>query len=302
MISVIIPVTQHGQHARRTTPRAVYPDIRGRLGTDRSRQWLHGWHNEYLPEMGGSYSNHAPGGRFTAARLLGRAQLWSGCTRGSVFAFCDADDVVHPEWLEHCAAAAHQHDHIAGALDPFSLNPFAVPKWEAGALSAPPLAMSFKPFAIGANMVVSRRAFMQVGGFCESLQVSQDVDFSWRVQLAGYPLHFEPGAVVAKRYRRNLRQACRQSMEWGIADVELYRQFRQFGLEFPVGVGPLYSDCKGAFSRTSGWHIELNSRTLVVALAHNIGRVLGCSSFGRSIIGHGCGTDELTRTRVSRAT
>ena len=222
----------------------------------------------------------------SAARNIGAA-----AARGSVFAFCDADDAVFPGWLEHCVTASERHDHIAGALDAFSLNSFPVPAWEARALYAPPFAMSFKPFAIGANMVVSRRAFMDVGGFCESLSASQDVDFSWRVQLAGYPLYFEPEAAVAKRYRRTVRAACRQSMEWGIADIELYRRFRQFGLEFPVGLGPLYSDCKGAFSRTSGLRIRVNSRTLLIALAFNLGRLLGCTNFGRSLVHRGRSTD-----------
>jgi GT2 family glycosyltransferase len=85
------------------------------------------------------------------------------------------------------------------------------------------------PFADTCNMVVSRNGFWSVGGFSEELESGTDVDLSWRMQLAGYPLHFAPDAIVAKRARTRLKDVWLQSARWGWTDVELYRRFRGAG-------------------------------------------------------------------------
>lgn len=55
-------------------------------------------------------------------------------------------------------------------------------------------------FANGANMIVRRRAFLEVGGFDkEFFAYFEDVDLGWRFWAKGYRVVFEPGAVVHHR-------------------------------------------------------------------------------------------------------
>ena len=147
-----------------------------------------------------------------------------------MFAFCDADDIVQPGWVEGYAAAATDHDLAAGPIYHFSdkgpVAPFRrEPSTEASVV------LDFLPFADAANLMVVREAFEAVGGFSEDLDRSGDVDLLRRLQLAGYKLHFEPGAIVAKRDKAHLDDLWRQEVAWGAADVELYLRFRDHGLQ-----------------------------------------------------------------------
>jgi glycosyltransferase involved in cell wall biosynthesis len=146
--------------------------------------------------------------------------------RAGRLAFCDCDDVASPTWLTACVAASSDHPFVAGALDHFALDPRA-PPWKRMVLSRPPVVPGGRPFADAANLVVWTAAFDAVGGFCEAmLHGSEDIDLSWRLEAAGYELHFEPAAVMAKRPRSSYREVWRQSVAWGAADVDLRRRHR----------------------------------------------------------------------------
>jgi glycosyltransferase involved in cell wall biosynthesis len=150
--------------------------------------------------------------------------------RAALLAFCDADDVVDSRWLEACVAAAEHHPFIAGAIDLVALNDRPHP-WDLVMLKKPQTILGFRPFANAANMAISKPLFLDAGGFPEDMPVSGDVDLSWRLQLAGHQLHFEPSAVVAKRSRHDIAGAWHQSVQRGMADVELYRRYRGVGLK-----------------------------------------------------------------------
>jgi GT2 family glycosyltransferase len=175
------------------------------------------------------------------------------------FAFCDGDDVASDNWLAACVAASREYPFVAGALDHYALNPSA-PPWKRMSLSRPPVLPGGKAFADGANMVVWRAAFEAVGGFCEEMRRgAEDVDLSWRLEAAGYELHFEPAAVIAKRARSSYREVWRQSAAWGAADVELrkrHRHARCVATEAPI-----------AFTRGVLADRRLRDRRLVLALA-----------------------------------
>jgi glycosyltransferase involved in cell wall biosynthesis len=161
-----------------------------------------------------------------ASRKLGRAAACNdGATaaRGTTLAFCDADDVARPGWLEACANASRRHPLVAGALDHYALGGTVAP-WKARSLDEPPMMPGGRRFADGSNLVVAKAAFDAVGGFCEELLRAEDVDLSWRLELAGYELCFEPAAVIAKRGRSSYRELWRQSFAWGIGDVALGRR------------------------------------------------------------------------------
>lgn len=56
-------------------------------------------------------------------------------------------------------------------------------------------------FACGGAMLVDRALFLQLGGFDESyFAYFEDVDFGWRLWLAGYRVVFAPAAVVYHRH------------------------------------------------------------------------------------------------------
>lgn len=143
-------------------------------------------------------------------------------------AFVDADDQVAPDWVETIAHALSDHQFVAGRLDTQLLNSPAVIRsrpvpqstglqwWSVG----PPL-----PHAGGGNLGIHRSVYEAVGGFDEDLGGLQDVDFCWRVQLAGVPLHFHPEATLHVRLRSSLRTMWRQGRNYGAAQAEIERRY-----------------------------------------------------------------------------
>jgi glycosyltransferase involved in cell wall biosynthesis len=198
-----------------------------------------------------------------ASHRMGRA---AACNAGAsaasadTIAFCDADDVASRRWLEACFEASRNHSFIAGALDHYALNP-STPPWKRDVLSRPPRMPGWKAFADGANMVVSRLAFDAVGGYCEEMLRAADVDLSWRLEAAGYPLHFEATAVMAKRGRSTYCEIWRQSAAWGAAEFELRRRHAEHR-HAPWELVP------GGLMRTLRTDERLRDRDLLLALAH----------------------------------
>jgi glycosyltransferase involved in cell wall biosynthesis len=149
--------------------------------------------------------------------------------RGDLFAFCDADDVVHPGWVESWLRALGDADLAAGLNDPWSLNgetppPSASPK-------PPPQRgqFGFLDAAGSGNMAVRRSAFESVGGFDEELHVGEDTDLCWRLQLAGYGFTIGEG-VISRRERNGTIASLRRSIQYGRCGPVLYRRYRSKGL------------------------------------------------------------------------
>lgn len=140
--------------------------------------------------------------------------------RGEWLAFCDADDVVASTWLAAMAAALDRHEFVAGRFEATLLNAPWVRRsrpvqQQEGLQSAdgPP----HLPHCGACNMGIHRDRFLAVGGFDPQIRVLEDTDFSWRVQLAGARLVFDPDVVVHMRLRDSLRGMYRQGFTYGAA-------------------------------------------------------------------------------------
>jgi glycosyltransferase involved in cell wall biosynthesis len=147
--------------------------------------------------------------------------------RGDLLAFCDGDDVASPGWLAALVQAAEDADLVAGRLDDTTLNPPDVVAGR-GALPAdgPLVPLGFLPLAPGANFAVRRAVAEALGGWDASyVGGSEDVDFSWRAQLAGYRFAYAPDAVMAYRYRPEPRALYRQFYRYGVTEARLQRVF-----------------------------------------------------------------------------
>lgn len=143
----------------------------------------------------------------------------------------DADDVIADGYLSTMWGALQEHAFVTGRLDCDRLNPEWLrrsrPASQTEAVGAP---FGFLPAAAGCAIGVRRWAFDLSGGFDESINLGNDVDFSWRLNMAGVPLTFVPDAVVFYRYRRDLRGIFRQAWSYGEAGPVLFRKYRGVGM------------------------------------------------------------------------
>jgi glycosyltransferase involved in cell wall biosynthesis len=145
--------------------------------------------------------------------------------RGGLLAFCDADDVVGPDWLAACAETSERADVVAGVFDLTSLN---------GLPPSAPVPASMRqlphlPAGLSANLAVQKSAFDAVGGFAEDLTTGEDVDLCWRLQESGHPFALATGAVVSKRDRTGFREVFAQAAAYGRGAPVLYRRHRSAG-------------------------------------------------------------------------
>lgn len=196
---------------------------------------------------------------------------------GDVLAFCDADDIVAPGWLEAMARATTVHDFVAGGLNfNFRWLTGNLPESERAPVWAPTIGtFGWLKYALGANMAVSRRSFSNVGGFAEELHAGEDLDLSWRLQIAGYPLHYEQRALVHKRPRPTHRHRARQQINYGRHDVVLYKRLRSVGMpRRPLGAQiRLYG-----WLVLNAWRLVAGGRgrvTWIISASTEVGRVIG---------------------------
>jgi glycosyltransferase involved in cell wall biosynthesis len=161
----------------------------------------------------------------SAARNAGAA-----ASAADLVLICDADDVVSPCWVQQMAAALEQFDVVGGALNEVTLNPVLDTEHRRGLDTNLPISLGFLPYATGANVGVRRDVIKAIGGWNETfIGGGDDVDFSWRAQLAGFTLGFSESAVIDYRLRLDLKGAYTQAYRYARSAPKLYREYRHAG-------------------------------------------------------------------------
>ena len=147
--------------------------------------------------------------------------------------FLDADDVIAPGWLSAAVRVLRAHDAAGSRFDVDTLNPPEVRAARRGPqqdglqeYDYP----SFLPHCGGCGLMVRRHVHEAIGGFDTSLPALEDTDYVWRLQLAGFELHFAADAVVRIRYRDSSVRSAQQAYTYGYYNVILYMRYRNRGM------------------------------------------------------------------------
>jgi glycosyltransferase involved in cell wall biosynthesis len=157
----------------------------------------------------------------------------AGCraTEAAALLFCDADDVIEAGWLGAMVRALTTYPVVGGAIERRSLNPPAAVagrphRWD-GLFDT----FHYLPYGLTANCGARREVWEQLGGFSEEyVHGSDDCEFFWRAQLAGYEVGYVAEAIVHYRLRTGLRSMMRQYYDYGRSHVCLFRDFSAHGM------------------------------------------------------------------------
>jgi GT2 family glycosyltransferase len=168
-----------------------------------------------------------------AATRRGRQYACNAGARAAPHAivFVDADDEVAPGFVAAIGTALDEHPVVAARIDHEALNDGWAREGRSGA-QADGLqgGFGFLPFGSGGTLGVRRDVFDALGGFADDMHYAEDIDFCWRAQLAGYPVHFVPDATLRYRYRPSLSAMYCQHRNFGRASALLYRTYRDRGM------------------------------------------------------------------------
>jgi glycosyltransferase involved in cell wall biosynthesis len=159
--------------------------------------------------------------------LAGARNLGVEAATADRVAFCDADDLVSPEWVGAMAEALTTHDLAGGPcrLVPGTPRPAQLDGWA----PAPPPAAAEPPATLGCNLGTTKRLFAELGGFDPLLNGAEDIDYCWRAHLAGHELRFAPAARVLKSQRTELGAVYRQHRAYGRAAAYSWYRYRNLG-------------------------------------------------------------------------
>jgi glycosyltransferase involved in cell wall biosynthesis len=146
------------------------------------------------------------------------------------FAFCDADDQVGDGWVAGIGEALGEFDVVVSQFDDQKLNQQWLRELWNTSTDGPKPVLGFLPAAAAYGLGFTRRVYERVGAFDESLPRMSDIDYTWRVQLAGFKLDFLPHAVVHYRHRTTLKEMFVQAYRDGQAQVLLYKMYRARGM------------------------------------------------------------------------
>jgi glycosyltransferase involved in cell wall biosynthesis len=155
----------------------------------------------------------------------------AAAARGDFLAYCDADDVVSPRWLEMLASAASHADLIGGPVEQMELNGRLQRAWQPSEPITSLLSCyGFLAYPPAGNCGIWTEVVREVGWDESFVFGSSDSDFGWRVQLAGYRVAFAPGAVIQRRFRTTLRSMAKQYFRYGLSEPQLFKRWGHRGM------------------------------------------------------------------------
>lgn len=195
---------------------------------------------------------------------------------GDFLLYCDADDVVGSTWLSAMANGARKGHFIVALED----HTFTFGSVQRSRMPRCPVdTFRYLPWSLGGNIGVSRQAFVDVGGWSNDRPgaFAEDVDFCWRVQLAGYRMDCVTDALMHYRPAGSNRAMIRQQFRFGLHAPELYNKFVPYGAPGPSGIDVL-SELWWIASR--GVRV-LTSRQRMQWLMSAAGRVGRCQGIAR---------------------
>lgn len=142
--------------------------------------------------------------------------------QGELFVFCDADDLVHPGWLQAYATSFALGLSVGGGLCQKARG--GRPTGDFSGINS---SFGYLPYPTGANCAVAREVLDRVGEFDESFAGGCDeVDFFWRAQEAGFALWEVRSAAITYVQRDSLVGVARQARAYGRGAVHLYLRYR----------------------------------------------------------------------------
>ncbi len=192
--------------------------------TDQTKSIIDDWENKsdfkikYFCQ-----DNKGPG----AARNLGIEK-----SRGDLILFIDSDceadvkwmEVLYGEYLENRYDACGGPDASIENFTPFqkaidySMTSFMT----TGGMRGHSAKMIAKFYPRSHNMGVTKKIINKVGGFGD-LRHGQDIELSYRIKRSGAKISFIPNAIVYHRRRNTIRAFFRQTFNWGVARINLYK-------------------------------------------------------------------------------
>ena len=140
--------------------------------------------------------------------------------------FCDADDLVSPQWVATMSDALTESPIVTGTLEVESLNS-DTQQTGRGSSTGPAKFYGLFPLAHGGNMGVTRDAWTSIGPLDESLGSVEDMEWSLRAKAAGHTIVKQDNGIIHYRYRQTSRDLWHQGFLYGRYRPEIARRVNQ---------------------------------------------------------------------------
>jgi glycosyltransferase involved in cell wall biosynthesis len=149
-------------------------------------------------------------------------------------AFCDADDVVAPGWVQAMADGLRRHDVVTGPNELDRLNPCHLASSRGRSIEQPVGTFAgIFPCVRGNNYGVRAEVWDRIGPLNEGYFPVADIEFSMRCWRNGIQIVGLPDAVVHYRYRSSVRDLWRQGWKYGAGRPRIARELRDAGERRP---------------------------------------------------------------------
>ena len=121
----------------------------------------------------------------------------------SNIAFCDADDIVGPQWVRAMYDKIQEYEVVTGPIDAERLNPsWLVRTRGLFPTDAPRKYFDIFPLAAGGNMAIRRSTWEATGRFREDIVGAvDDIEFCLRLWQRNVEIGFAPQGLIHYRYR-----------------------------------------------------------------------------------------------------